>query len=47
MGLANFVKQVDYSCSLMAKKYSLLYMLEYKDWMETLKEWDADFEKFF
>ena len=43
VGLNDFVRQIDYNSSLIAKKYSLLYVLNYKDWINKLREWDEDF----
>ena len=43
VGLYDFVRQIDFGCSMVARKYSLLYVMNYADWINKLREWDEDF----
>lgn len=45
-GVKQFLKQTNYQTHLMARKYSLLYRLDYDDWIKYLKKYDEDWEKF-
>jgi hypothetical protein len=47
VGLFEFVRQLNYCHSLKAVKYSLLYVLDYENWIAAISEFEADCQNFY
>lgn len=46
-GLFEFIRQINYKSSLIANKYSLLYVLDYENWRSCISDYEIDLQKFF